>query len=233
MGILRLNEDSRPLVHNKTSSITSSDSIQTIFDGYVNEAICDSEKLITCKFGTQAFNHQTFQMQCPLSSCNIAIPLTTMKRSSPPASSVVRTSTSVHALEKTAKYNICYNNTMTDYDEKKIREFDYNKSFKNPSTNEVIQVNAIPPVLPLRNDVLSFNEQKELTGAPWFQSGLPRRISEELLSKQRPGCFLVRESESKMGCFALSLRVSPPASVVHYLIMQTKSRWMIKVIKFN
>lgn len=221
MGILRLNDsDSRPLVHNKTSSITSSDSMQTISDGYVNEAIYDSENLISSKFGKQAFNHQTFQMQYPL-SCNIAIPMTTLKR--PPIMNVVTTSATIHASEKVAKYNSCYNNSMADYNDKNI-------SFNLTSTSGV---RAIPPVLPLRNDVLSFQEQHDLLGAPWFQAGLPREISDELLSRQMPGSFLVRQSESKIGCFALSLRVPPPAFVAHYLIMRTKSRFKIKVIKFN
>lgn len=49
MGLLRTTEESRPLVHN-TSSPTS-ESTQTISDGYVNEGICDPEKLISSKFG--------------------------------------------------------------------------------------------------------------------------------------------------------------------------------------
>lgn len=52
MGLLRPTEDSRPLVHNTSSSVTSSSaSFQTISDGYVNEGICDPDKIITSKFG--------------------------------------------------------------------------------------------------------------------------------------------------------------------------------------
>lgn len=230
MGILRLNDDSRPLVHNKSSSITSSDSIQTISDGYVNEAICDSEKLITSKFGDsckQAFNHQTFQMHYPLSSINNAIPLTTLKRSTSQTSSNIITVATVHASEKSTNLNSCYNNAAGDYNETNFCDFDYKRNF---STAPPSPTSSVPPILPLRNDALSLTEQNELKGAPWFQSGLPREISLEILSRQHPGAFLVRQSESKMGCFALSLRVPPPApKVAHYLILRTQRGFKIKV----
>lgn len=233
MGILRLNDDSRPLVHNKSSSITSSDSIQTISDGYVNEAICDSEKLITSRFGDsckQSFNHQTFHMHYPLGSLNNAIPLTTLKRSSSQSSSnVITTAATVHATtEKSSNISssTCYNNAGSDYNES---EFDYKRNFSSEQSSPTSRSN-IPPILPLRNDALSLTEQNDLKGAPWFQAGLPREISLEILSRQHPGAFLVRQSESKMGCFALSLRVPPPApKVAHYLILRTQRGFKIKV----
>lgn len=49
MGLLRTSEESRPLVLN-TSSPTSG-SLRTISDGYVNEGICDPDKMISSKFG--------------------------------------------------------------------------------------------------------------------------------------------------------------------------------------
>lgn len=49
MGLLRTSEESRPLVLN-TSSPTSG-SMRTISDGYVNEGICDPDKIISSKFG--------------------------------------------------------------------------------------------------------------------------------------------------------------------------------------
>lgn len=73
-------------------------------------------------------------------------------------------------------------------------------------------------------------EHQELKGAPWFQAGLPREISLEVLSRQSPGAFLVRQSSTKPGCFALSLRVPPPApKVAHYLILKTVRGYKIKV----
>lgn len=236
MGILRgLNEDSRPLVHNKSSSITSSDSIQTISDGYVNEAICDSERLITSKFGDsckQSFNHQTFQMHYPLSSMHNAIPLTTLKRSSSQSLSNIVVADVHVTSDKSSNINseFCYNNTSGDYNETNFCDFDYKQNFNTISASPINGKNAVPPILPLRNDALSLNEQNDLKGAPWFQAGLPREISLEILTRQNPGAFLVRQSESKMGCFALSLRVPPPApKVAHYLIMRTQRGFKIKV----
>lgn len=65
-----------------------------------------------------------------------------------------------------------------------------------------------------RIEGLSIVEQNELKGAAWFQAGIPREISLEVLSRQSPGAFLVRQSRTKPGCFALSLRVPPPAPKV-------------------
>lgn len=77
---------------------------------------------------------------------------------------------------------------------------------------------------------LSIFEQTELKDAPWFQIGVPREISLEVLRRKNPGEFLVRESSSKPGCFALSLRAPPPApKVVHYLILRTPRGYKIKV----
>lgn len=77
---------------------------------------------------------------------------------------------------------------------------------------------------------MNFTEQQELKDAPWFQAGIPRDISLEVLSKQTPGAFLVRQSNSKPGCFVLSLRVPPPLpKVAHYLILRTSRGYKIKV----
>lgn len=77
---------------------------------------------------------------------------------------------------------------------------------------------------------LSIIEQTELKDAPWFQIGIPREISLEVLRRKNPGEFLVRESSTKPGCFALSLRAPPPApQVVHYLILRTPRGYKIKV----
>lgn len=81
-----------------------------------------------------------------------------------------------------------------------------------------------------RIEGLSLVEQNELKGAAWFQAGIPREISLEVLSRQSPGAFLVRQSSTKPGCFALSLRVPPPApKVAHYLILRTSRGYKIKV----
>lgn len=48
MGLLRTSEESRPLVLN---SPTSGSMHTIISDGYVNEGICDPDKIISSKFG--------------------------------------------------------------------------------------------------------------------------------------------------------------------------------------
>lgn len=78
-------------------------------------------------------------------------------------------------------------------------------------------------VWPQTTDLLTLQEQDELTEASWFQAGLPRETSNEILLQQPPGAFLVRQSESNFGCFALSMRIPPanPPRLAHYLIRKT------------
>lgn len=80
-----------------------------------------------------------------------------------------------------------------------------------------------------RTDSLNQVEEADLKSAAWYQEGLPREISLEVLAQQQPGAFLVRRSNSKTGCFALSVRVPPPGpKVSHYLILKTSGGYKIK-----
>lgn len=85
-------------------------------------------------------------------------------------------------------------------------------------------------VWPLNIDLLSLSEQDELKDAPWFQVGLPREVSLEILLQQPPGAFLMRLSESHRKCFALSLRVAPldPPKLAHYLIEKSHRGFRFK-----
>lgn len=68
--------------------------------------------------------------------------------------------------------------------------------------------------------------------APWFQAGIPREIALEILAQEPVGAFMVRESTSKPGCFALSLRVPrsfQPTGIAHYLIIRANKGYKIKV----
>lgn len=99
--------------------------------------------------------------------------------------------------------------------------------------SSVLGTTPTPPPLPERTDSLNNREEGELRMAPWFQAGIPREITLEVLGQEPIGAFMVRESTSKPGCFALSLRVPrdfQPSGIAHYLIMRTNKGYKIKVI---
>lgn len=59
-----------------------------------------------------------------------------------------------------------------------------------------------------------------------------REITLEVLGQEPVGAFMVRESTTKPGCFALSLRVPQefhPLGIAHYLILRTTKGFKIKV----
>ncbi|XP_053676164.1 EGFR adapter protein-like [Anopheles nili] len=202
MGILRTAEDSRPLVHSSSSPSSSSSSSQTISDGYVNEGICaDTAEttLTTAVFTTKVSG-----------SASTASTTTTMIAGGSTMRSPLSPGTSL-----TGPGSIAGGSFLLDAG--------------GPRYNHTATTLLYPPAVPLRNDSLSLKEQHELKGAPWFQAGIPREISLEVLSRQNPGAFLVRQSTTKPGCFALSLRVPPPApKVAHYLILRTIRGYKIK-----
>ncbi|XP_060524984.1 EGFR adapter protein-like isoform X2 [Cylas formicarius] len=104
------------------------------------------------------------------------------------------------------------------------------------STSSGTQNDAIigltpPPPAPERTDSLNNKEEGELRLAPWYQAGIPREIALEILSQEPIGSFIVRESTTKPGCFALSLRVPrsfQPSGIAHYLIVRTNKGYKIK-----
>lgn len=74
-------------------------------------------------------------------------------------------------------------------------------------------------------------EREDLRNVAWFQAGIPREIALEVLAEKPEGSFIVRESTTKPGCYALSLRVPPgknPSGIAHYLILQTNKGYKIK-----
>ncbi|XP_069164840.1 EGFR adapter protein isoform X3 [Procambarus clarkii] len=90
---------------------------------------------------------------------------------------------------------------------------------------------ASPPPLPERSDSLTPPEEPHLKTAAWFQAGIPREIALEVLSHEPVGAFMVRESTSKPGCYALSLRVPRDftvSGIAHYLIIKTNKGYKIK-----
>ncbi|CAL4165651.1 unnamed protein product, partial [Meganyctiphanes norvegica] len=88
-----------------------------------------------------------------------------------------------------------------------------------------------PPPPPDRSDSLTPPEEPHLKSAAWFQAGIPREIALEVLSREPVGAFMVRESTSKPGCYALSLRVPRDftvSGIAHYLILKSCNGYKIK-----
>ncbi|XP_058067386.1 EGFR adapter protein-like [Anopheles bellator] len=206
MGILRTAEDSRPLVHSSSSPSSSSSSSQTISDGYVNEGICadTAETSLT----TTVFSSKISPVgsQTPAAASSVGGSAGCSSRSAGAAGG--GTPGGPPGVGSAASILL---------------------DAGGPRYNHTATTLLYPPAVPIRNDSLSLKEQHELKGAPWFQAGIPREISLEVLSRQSPGAFLVRQSTTKPGCFALSLRVPPPApKVAHYLILRTIRGYKIK-----
>jgi len=82
-----------------------------------------------------------------------------------------------------------------------------------------MSLGRVPPVI--------IDEEEELKAAPWYQPGLSREISMEILSPLPVGSFLVRCSESRIDSLALSVKV-PNSAIVHYLITSGGHGWKIK-----
>uniref|UniRef100_A0A182W6Q0 SH2 domain-containing protein n=1 Tax=Anopheles minimus TaxID=112268 RepID=A0A182W6Q0_9DIPT len=114
-------------------------------------------------------------------------------------------------------------------------EYEFKRNLIRQTNSASSSPKRFPTVTPPKhadslNSVSLGEDSEELTRASWFQAGLPRELSLEVLTQQSPGAFLVRRSTTKHGCFALSLRVppGPGPKVVHYLIMKTERGYKIK-----
>uniref|UniRef100_A0AAG5D700 SH2 domain-containing protein n=1 Tax=Anopheles atroparvus TaxID=41427 RepID=A0AAG5D700_ANOAO len=207
MGILRTAEDSRPLVHSSSSPSSSSSSSQTISDGYVNEGICADTAETT--LSTTVFTTGK------ISATDGTSPSITPTTAATTAATRMGMAACRNPLSPGTSFAGGHSAILLDAG--------------GPRYNHTATTLLYPPAVPIRNDSLSLKEQHELKGAPWFQAGIPREISLEVLSRQNPGAFLVRQSTTKPGCFALSLRVPPPApKVAHYLILRTIRGYKIK-----
>uniref|UniRef100_A0A336LUA7 CSON004937 protein n=1 Tax=Culicoides sonorensis TaxID=179676 RepID=A0A336LUA7_CULSO len=214
MGLLRAAEDRSPLVH--TSSLTTHGTVPYSQDGYVNEGvICDPERIIATTFGDSCRDTlNQFNSHINSNSSNNNNNNSDGNDSGKPCM--------LQNGDRTQQYQQQSGNRGEGNN-----EFEYKRNIFHETHNNV-NIHHFP-VVPIRNDSLSLYEQNELKGASWFQAGIPREISLEVLSRQPPGAFLVRQSTTKIGCFALSLRVPPPApKVAHYLILRTIRGYKIK-----
>ncbi|KAL9971389.1 hypothetical protein ACROYT_G023909 [Oculina patagonica] len=65
----------------------------------------------------------------------------------------------------------------------------------------------------------------------WYMPGIPREFVTEMLEKSEEGSFFVRDSQSRPGCYALTMRVPREANASgfgHYLIVKVKDGVMIQ-----
>lgn len=88
-----------------------------------------------------------------------------------------------------------------------------------PSSNAVIVQDVRRPSQIAQNHA---NIPQELKDQEWFQAGVPRQIALECLSMECEGAFIVRNSQTHKGCYALSLRGPGRGNsgTYHYLISQ-------------
>ncbi|CAG5136221.1 unnamed protein product [Candidula unifasciata] len=67
-------------------------------------------------------------------------------------------------------------------------------------------------------------QDEALRNAPWYQATLSRECALEILQQEDVGSFIVRDSSTHPGCYALSVRVPKydnATGISHYLILRT------------
>uniref|UniRef100_W8C5E5 Tensin-4 n=1 Tax=Ceratitis capitata TaxID=7213 RepID=W8C5E5_CERCA len=215
MGLLRSNEESRPLVSIPTPTSTtntntlcnaklhSSTSNQIYSNGYINEEAFEPEKFIASKFGDSCRQSLTAIPMLDTVNLNDNSEFNLKKR-------YLRETSSANSSPKIFA-NRLRNNTLAVA----LRPNTTSNSTTNTATT---------------TDALDETEEADLKDASWFQAGISRDIAVEVLSSKSPGAFLVRKSTSKPGCFALTLRVpSPPGpKTANYIILRTARGYKIK-----
>ncbi|XP_057326957.1 uncharacterized protein LOC130668618 isoform X2 [Microplitis mediator] len=206
-GVLGLNteDDSCPLVSG--SSTPTSPTNRPHSGGYINEAIIDNEATRTTYNKIQLSDNIDNTINVSITTKNLNIENNRLAPDNSP------------------------NSGDTDFKTKRRSQISTSSS-SVPADGSTHGSTPTPPPLPERTDSLNNRcEEGELRKAPWFQAGIPREITLEVLSQEPEGAFMVRESTSKPGCYALSLRVPrdfQPSGIAHYLIMRTNKGYKIK-----
>ncbi|XP_017489607.1 PREDICTED: tensin, partial [Rhagoletis zephyria] len=220
MGLLRTNEESRPLVgiatptntantnllnNSKLDSSTQSNKIYS--NGYINEEAFEPEKIIASKFGDSCRQSLTAIPMLDTVNLNDNSEFNLKKR-------YLRETSSANSSPK-----IFANRLRANTLSAAIRS--------NTTTNSYTNTNiATGSDVVLDDDA----DEADLKDASWFQAGISRDIAVEVLNNKSPGAFLVRKSTSKPGCYALTLRVpSPPGpKTANYIILRTTRGFKIK-----
>ncbi|XP_054733862.1 EGFR adapter protein-like [Anastrepha obliqua] len=215
MGLLRSNEESRPLVgvdptntaHNtlNNSKLNSSTSNKIYSNGYINEEAFEPEKFIASKFGDSCRQSLT------------AIPM---------LDTVNLNDNSEFNLKKRYLRETSSANSSPKIFASRLRTNTVSAAMCSDNTSNSITNTTLATA----SDALDEAVEADLKDASWFQAGISRDIAVEVLTNKSPGAFLVRKSTSKPGCFALTLRVpSPPGpKTVNYIILRTPRGYKIK-----
>lgn len=198
-------EDSCPLVNDgSVGSTPGSPTNRPLSGGYVNESTNDDSRKTN---NVDTIRNETVENITPK---HIEVETNKLLQSSPAS-------------------------TEHEFKTKRISQISSSSSSSCPQTgteSTLLGFMPTPPPLPERTDSLNNKEEGELRLAPWFQAGIPREIALEILAQEPVGAFMVRESTSKPGCYALSLRVPrsfQPTGIAHYLIVRTNKGYKIKV----
>ncbi|XP_078615127.1 uncharacterized protein LOC144884099 isoform X3 [Branchiostoma floridae x Branchiostoma japonicum] len=94
----------------------------------------------------------------------------------------------------------------------------------NMATNQKAMMNMAANQKAMMNTHGLMNNQ-DYRGAAWYKGNVPREMAMAELERQCAGAFMVRESGSNPGCYALSLRTM--AGISNYLIGKTDKGYTI------
>lgn len=78
-----------------------------------------------------------------------------------------------------------------------------------------------------RGGVQEEGHMASLEDAGWFHAGIPREIAMEILAQQSEGSFVVRESSSQPGYYALSMK-APDGRIFHFLIQPNPTGYCLQ-----
>ncbi|KAM8709560.1 hypothetical protein ACLKA7_016375 [Drosophila subpalustris] len=203
MGLLRHNEESRPLVGNVTpmsgAALKGEDSQPIYSNGYINE-----DSYIDSKFGDSCRQSLTAIPMLDNVNLNDNSEFNLKKR-------YLRETSSANSSPKIFANRLRMNNAAAAAAAATLAANQRSSSLANTHSGEE-------------------EADAELKDACWYQAGISRDIAVEVLQSKSPGAFLVRKSSSKPGCYALTLRVpSPPGpNIANYIILRSPRGYKIK-----
>ncbi|EDW72977.1 uncharacterized protein Dwil_GK16887 [Drosophila willistoni] len=205
MGLLRHNEESRPLVANVMPlsaallQLKNEESHPMYSNGYINE-----DSYIDSKFGDSCRQSLTAIPMLDNVNLNDNNEFNLKKR-------YLRETSSANSSPKIFANRLRINNALAS-----------GTGATAQRSNSLANTHC--------NTATDDEEEADLKDACWYQAGISRDIAIEVLQSKSPGAFLVRKSSSKPGCYALTLRVpSPPGpKIANYIILRSPRGYKIK-----